>query len=157
MERRMTSTEALVQTTLLLREHGLEAKGWTVRFDNAKRRAGQCDYLNREISLSRPLMAHRSYDDTVQTITHEIAHALVGHRHHHDRVWQRQHKALGGNGKPCFADDGGLAEKDAPWVGSCEHGQQWHRYRAPQRLEGWVCRCGGTREKGSPVVWSRNG
>ena len=43
--------EAIEMATSLMREHGL--KGWRVKLDHARRRAGQCDYTNRVFSLSR--------------------------------------------------------------------------------------------------------
>ena len=37
-------------------------------------------------------------------ITHEIAHAIVGIRHHHDSVWKAQHRKMGGNGERLFKE-----------------------------------------------------
>ena len=41
--------EAIEMATSLMREHGL--KGWRVKLDHARRRAGQCDYTNRVIFI----------------------------------------------------------------------------------------------------------
>ncbi|QIG61592.1 SprT-like protease [Mycobacterium phage Ximenita] len=130
----------------LIREHGLT--GWSVTFDNARRRAGVCKYTSRQIGLSKPLMAQRSYADTWQTITHEIAHALVGHSHGHDAVWAAKHRSLGGNGQRCFEH----LDETAPWMGTCDHGKQFARYRQPKSMTGWRCKC--TRG-GSPIVWRK--
>ncbi|ATN88149.1 hypothetical protein SEA_CINDARADIX_76 [Mycobacterium phage Cindaradix] len=148
MTRPMTQTQARQATVALIREHGLT--GWTVKYDNARKRAGQCNYRDRTISLSKHLLAHRSYEDSMQTITHEIAHAIVGPGHGHDHVWARKHRELGGNGQRCFEMEG--IDPTAPWVGTCGHGKQYARYRAPKRLDGWRCRC---RQGSSPVVWKR--
>ncbi|USL89207.1 SprT-like protease [Mycobacterium phage Poompha] len=148
LTRTMTATQARELTQDLLHEHGL--KGWAFKFDNAKRRAGQCSYSARTISLSRHLLAQRSYEDTLNTITHEVAHALVGAGHGHDQVWARKHRELGGDGRRCFEMEG--VDPTAPWVGTCGHGKQFARYRQPKRLEGWRCRC---RQGSSPVVWER--
>ncbi|AFQ97386.1 SprT-like protein [Mycobacterium phage Rebeuca] len=148
LTRTMTITQARELTQDLLHEHGL--KGWTVRFDNAKRRAGQCSYSTRTISLSRHLLALRSFEDSHNTITHEIAHALVGPGHGHNLVWVRKHRELGGDGKRCFESEG--IDPTAPWVGTCSHGKQFARYRQPKRLEGWRCRC---RQGSTPVVWEK--
>ncbi|AVO22476.1 SprT-like protease [Mycobacterium phage KittenMittens] len=148
LTRTMTATQARELTQDLLHEHGL--KGWAFKFDNAKRRAGQCSYSARTISLSRHLLAQRSYEDTLNTITHEVAHALVGAGHGHDQVWARKHRELGGDGRRCFEMEG--IDPTAPWVGTCGHGKQFARYRQPKRLEGWRCRC---RQGSSPVVWER--
>ncbi|WNM69019.1 SprT-like protease [Mycobacterium Phage TribleTrouble] len=143
---RMSMTEARKIATALIAEHGLT--GWSVTFDNARRRAGVCRYRERVIGLSKPLMAQRSYADTWQTITHEIAHALVGHSHGHDAVWAAKHRSLGGNGLRCFEH----LDTTSPWVGVCEHGKEFARYRQPKNMTGWRCKC--TRG-GSPIEWSR--
>lgn len=148
LTRTMPVAQAREITQELLDEHGL--KGWTVRFDNARRRAGQCNYRDRVISLSRPLMALRSDEDTLQTITHEIAHAIVGPGHGHNQVWARKHRELGGNGQRCFEMEG--IDPTAPWVGTCSHGKQFARYRQPKRLEGWRCRCP---QGSSSVIWEK--
>ncbi|ACE80005.1 putative SprT-like protein [Mycobacterium phage Pukovnik] len=149
MTRQMTMTEARRIAQDLLTEHGLAAFGWTVRFDNARKRAGQCNYRLQVISLSKPLMARRSYEDTKNTITHEIAHALTP-GHHHDYVWARKHRELGGDGKRCFEMEG--IDPTAPWVGTCARGKQYARYRAPKRLDGWQCKCGGLRHS---LTWEK--
>ena len=51
---------------------------WTFGFDNAKRRAGQCDYTRRRITVSRYLSARYDDDTNHQTLLHEVAHALAG-------------------------------------------------------------------------------
>ncbi|MBN9201052.1 MAG: SprT-like domain-containing protein, partial [Microbacterium chocolatum] len=53
-------------------------ESWTFGFDNAKRRAGLCDYRARRISVSRYLAARYSDDENHQTLLHEVAHALAG-------------------------------------------------------------------------------
>lgn len=130
----------------LFRQHGLN--GWHVHFDNARRRAGACAYNRKQIRLSAPLMAQRSWADTHMTITHEIAHALTP-GHQHDHVWAAQHRALGGNGTRCFDH----FDDDAPWVGTCGHGKKFAKYRRPKRLEGWRCKCV---RGGAPIVWVEN-
>ncbi|BBX09472.1 SprT-like domain-containing protein [Mycolicibacterium aichiense] len=151
LTRPATMTQAMAHqiTVGLIREHGLV--GWKVKLDNARRRAGLCDHTNKVISLSKHLMAIRSYEDTMMTITHELAHALVGPRHGHDAVWAAKHRSLGGNGKRCFQLE--EVDRTAPWLGTCDHGKQFARYRQPKRLDGWRCRCTAG---ASPVVWKRN-
>lgn len=145
----MTEAQARKVANDLLAAHGLHS--WTVRFDNAKRRAGQCRYGDRVLSLSRPLMALRTYAETHNTITHELAHALTpGHKH--DGVWAAKHRELGGDGKRCFDTTDEVADL-APWIGTCEHGKQFPKYRQPKRLEGWRCKCP---EGKSTVTWARN-
>jgi hypothetical protein len=145
----MTPQQAYEITTVLIAEHGLT--GWSVAFDRAKRRSGLCSFNRKTISLSRYIMAQRPYADTLNTITHEIAHAIVGASHRHDAVWAAKHRQLGGDGKRCFDH----FDESAPWILECRHGQKVARYRAPKRLHGWQCRC----EPGNPTpaVWKHHG
>lgn len=149
MERHMSTSEARKIAQDLIAKHWDTLAHYRVTFDGAKRRAGQCDYRKRVISLSKYLLAQRSYEESLNTITHEIAHAIVGPKHGHDYVWSRKHRELGGDGQRCFAH----VDEKAPWIGTCSHGKRATRYRAPQRLEGWRCRCP---QGSTPVVWERN-
>jgi hypothetical protein len=128
----------------LLDRHGLH--DWTVKMDNARRRAGQCNHTRRQLSFSLGLMWERHWDETHMTITHEVAHALTPGRHH-DEVWQAKHRELGGDGKRCFEHD----DQDAPWIGVCAHGVRYPRYRAPKP---GTYRCGCPQGR-SPVEWNR--
>ena len=51
---------------------------WSFGFDNAKRRAGLCDYTRKRISVSRYLAARYDDDTNHQTLLHEVAHAIAG-------------------------------------------------------------------------------
>lgn len=148
----MTTHEAARITRELLVQNGLD--GWTVSFDNAKKRAGVCKYAQRTIGLSKFVMAVRTYEETHNTITHEVAHAIVGHRHGHDRIWSLKHRELGGDGKRCYDSEKvrEAAAAVAAWVGTCSHGVVFPRHRQPKRLDGWKCRCAAG---SSPVVWTR--
>lgn len=98
----MTLSETKRLANSLIKEHGLTYDGWRFEFDNARRRAGVCKYNSKTIGLSKYLLPHMNEEMIKDTILHEIAHALVGHRHGHDRVWQRQAMAIGCNGKRCY-------------------------------------------------------
>jgi len=77
--------------------------GWIFKFDNARNRAGVCRYRNKVIGLSKYLIPHMKDEKVIDTILHEIAHALVGSGHGHDYVWQRQAIAIGCNGQRCYS------------------------------------------------------
>ena len=51
---------------------------WSFAFDNAKRRAGACDYTRKRITVSRYLAARYDDETNRQTLLHEVAHALAG-------------------------------------------------------------------------------
>lgn len=84
---------------------GLTAQGWTFKFDRAKKRFGFCDGLTRTVYLSRPLTELNDVTQVEDTILHEIAHALVGNSHGHDKVWKAKARELGAT--PRAADSSG--------------------------------------------------
>lgn len=87
----------------LMKKHGL-MKGdnpWQFTFNYAKTILGQCDYEEREIQLSKYWMLSISYNDAVQTILHEIAHALTP-GHNHDSVWVAKCIEIGGDGNRLY-------------------------------------------------------
>lgn len=114
----------------LLDDHGLDE--WTFDFDNAKRRFGQCDYNTSTITLSASIVSLNSMDDCVETILHEIAHALVGPWCGHGPKWIAQAFAIGCNGQRCY-DHEVIETVQGQWVGTCPLcGHQVHRHRKPK-------------------------
>ena len=107
---------AIDLATRLMNVHGLV--GWRIKLDNARRRAGQCDYTNKTISLSRLYVRHADIDHIRDTILHEIAHALVGPRHGHDSVWRQKAREIGCTAKRCHS----LSFAQAKWVMACPNG-----------------------------------
>jgi hypothetical protein len=88
----------------LLVEHGLDVEGWNFQWDNAKVRFGQCSHKRKQISLSKHLTRLRALEATKNTILHEIAHALVGPRNGHNRIWKTKAKEIGCTGERCSND-----------------------------------------------------
>ena len=107
---------AIDLATKLMEAHGLA--GWRIKLDHARRRAGQCDYTNKTISLSRLYVRHADIDHIRDTILHEIAHALVGPRHGHDAVWRQKAREIGCTANRCHS----LSFARARWVMICPNG-----------------------------------
>ena len=122
--------------------HGLGQ--WTIRWVNTRNRAGQCKHRERELNFSTHLMRAFSDEEAMDTITHEIAHALVGPGHKHDYVWQRQHRALGGSGKEHW-DNREVSLRTAKWHGVCVVSQQtvyaMNRLTTARRQGTTPCKC----------------
>jgi hypothetical protein len=110
---------------------------WRFSFDNAKRRAGACNHTKRTISLSIHLVRIRSDDNVRNTILHEIAHALVGRGHGHNRIWKRKALEIGCDGKRCYTD----AKIEGKWVAICAHGKRFSRHRRPYNSIIYSCLC----------------
>lgn len=109
---------------------------WTIKLDNAKTRAGVCQYNNKTISLSRPMIKIRSIEESLNTVRHEVAHALVGGKHGHDKVWRAKLIELGGDGKRCYSLDDSAYEKLAnmtKYVGVCPNNHHSPYSRRPSR------------------------
>lgn len=104
---------------------------WTFAFDNAKRRAGLCDFGRQRISLSRYLTARYDDDTNHQTLLHEVAHALAGSAAGHGPRWQRTARELGYVGGTTH--HGETAVELAPWVGVCPAGHVAYRHRRATR------------------------
>lgn len=109
---------------------------WSFAFDNAKRRAGQCDYTRRRISVSRYLSARYDDDTNHQTLLHEVAHALAGAKAGHGPRWKAIAADLGYVGG--VTHQGETAVELAPWVGVCPAGHTAYRHRRPSRAASCV-------------------
>ncbi|WP_372845750.1 SprT-like domain-containing protein [Pontiella sp.] len=136
-ERRVERIESVLRLALeLMAQHGL--KGWQFRFDHSTRRAGCCSYRDKRITLAFDLARTGSDEAIRDTILHEIAHALVGRKHHHDAVWKAQARAIGGSGERTHR----LQFAPPRWSVTCEN-RCWTQ-TAQQRNSQYVCRkCGG--------------
>jgi len=93
----MNLTAANTIAVNMLHDHGLAQQGWTVVWDSARGRNGQCNYARKTISLSRITNAIRDEADVRQTIIHEVAHALTPGADH-GYLWKIKFRALGGSG-----------------------------------------------------------
>ncbi len=111
--------------------HGLV--DWSLRFDTAVQRAGITRFDRKVISLSGPIMRRYAEegatDEIRETVLHEIAHALAGHRHGHDATWRAIARRIGSTGLRTVAPDAPTIEPD--WVGTCPAGHTVTRHRRP--------------------------
>ncbi len=95
-----------------------DLNGWAFLFDNAKSRAGLCNYDKKTISLSRNYVKVASSGEIENAILHEIAHAIVGYSHGHDNVWKAKALEIGCNGQRCHT----LHFVVAKWIMRCPNG-----------------------------------
>jgi predicted SprT family Zn-dependent metalloprotease len=106
-------------------------EGWSFRFDNAKTRAGLCNFTAKRISVSKYLAARYSTDEVEQTLLHEIAHALAGPQAGHGDVWLVLARSIGYRGSRTH--HGEIAQEVARWSGVCPNGHPTVRFRRPKR------------------------
>ena len=121
--------------------HGLDAQGWTFKWDSARGRNGQTNYSKRTISMSKILTPERDEQWVRMTIIHEIAHALVGPGHGHGAIWRRKFIELGGDGNRCSSDRV-AAETIAKYKVMCAEGSVLgYANRKTRRLAMALCKC----------------
>lgn len=125
---------------------------WSFAFDNAKRRAGLCDYSRKRISVSRYLAARHDDDENHQTLLHEVAHALAGPAAGHGVQWKRIARELGYVGGTTHR--GETATELAPWIGVCPAGHVAYRHRRPTRATS-CAKCAPRFDERNLFGWTR--
>jgi len=85
-----------------LAEHGLS--GWTAStLPRTKRTAGMCDHGKKTIYLSVHHTEKENEEEVLDTILHEIAHALCGMlRRPHCWIWKEKFISIGGSGETYY-------------------------------------------------------
>ncbi len=97
----MEINKALEETRRVLRANGLE--DWEVKPLRTTRVAGRTWHGKKTIGLSKSLTENRSDNEVQNTITHEVAHAIIGKSSRpHGWKWKEKHRGLGGNGSRCW-------------------------------------------------------
>jgi predicted SprT family Zn-dependent metalloprotease len=151
-QRRVDLDDARALAVGLMAQHGLT--GWRLVFDDAKSRAGVCRSDRKEIGLSRPLVRLYSEADVTDTVLHEIAHALVGARHGHDRVWRATALRIGCSGTRCVPEEAPRVE--GAWVGVCPAGHRSTLHRRPMRVKS-CRRCFSSFDVSALLEWTYRG
>jgi predicted SprT family Zn-dependent metalloprotease len=125
-----------------MEKHGMAARGWTWKFDNARRRLGQTDYVNRQFSFSIPLIEVNEEAELADTIGHEIAHAIAGSKAGHGRLWKVIALSVGCMPKACGG--GNIVSPEMRYHANCpECGKRFDRERLPTARKGHLSRRAG--------------
>ncbi|MGK5091591.1 SprT-like domain-containing protein [Deltaproteobacteria bacterium TL4] len=121
----------------LLHQHGLWKRGWRFEFDRAKKRAGKCSFNRKIITLSKAFALKAPDAEVLDTLLHEMAHALVGAQHGHDAVWRAKALSIGCNAKTYHS----VKFSDAPFIKACINGC-WAEpvFRRNRRIHSYQCR-----------------
>jgi len=122
-----THAETEAMAADLFQTHGLI--NYSFGFDRAIRRAGQCDYTQKRITLSKHFVATADLDQVHQVLLHEVAHALVGRSVGHGKQWKQQASLLGYRHEKL--DGAVIAESSAKYLGECAAGHLHYRMRKP--------------------------
>lgn len=160
-------------TQQLLDEHGLTDKGWTVVTHNRKTALGTCSHRNKTIAFSTFFTPHVTEESAWDTITHEVAHALVkphrnpltGKRVVHGDDWRRMHIKLGGSGERTSNDSdfingispSKLEVKQPKYTAVCPScGHVSNRNRRPTREYACATCCKGRFNRNFLFVYEQN-
>lgn len=120
-------------------KHGL--REWSFAFANTKRRLGACKYRQKRIEIAGYYAEHSPRESVIDTLLHEIAHALAGQKAGHGQEWKVIAVRIGATPKACEKSSD-IVVKPGDWQATCPACQTTHhRYRRPRVLNGYQCRC----------------
>lgn len=119
---------------------------YSFKFSNGIRTLGQCNFRTRTITLSKHYVIANSDELVLDTILHEIAHALVGVGHGHNHVWKAKCREIGA--KPNRCKDSVNVEVEHKYIKRCSNGcWESKMYRKPRNLHRYRCgKCRATLE-----------
>src|SRR3954465_13318301 len=99
-----------------LRQHGL--RGWTFGLARTGRRLGVCKYTAKRIEIAE-FYARNSPEETVlDTLRHELAHALAGPAAKHGSAWKSVAVRLGATPRAGETSHQAVV-KPGDWQASC--------------------------------------
>jgi predicted SprT family Zn-dependent metalloprotease len=129
-------------------KHGLN--GWSFGLAATKRRLGVCKYRTKRIEISEYYALNSPPETVLDTLLHEIAHAIAGPGTHHGPIWKAVAIRLGATPRACENSHQPVV-KPGDWQASCPNCEKvFHRYRRPRSLTGYRCKC----EAHSPLVFA---
>ena len=110
-----------------------------LELDFAKVRAGACHFGEKKITFSRNFVKNSNQNDIKDTILHEIAHALVGSKNGHNKIWKEMAIKLGCSARRCHT----LEFSEYKWIRFCSN-QCWEQ-KIHRRKANLICKkCGST-------------
>lgn len=134
----MNQREALGKARQALQEHGLP--NWTPIIDRRpKVRLGQCRYRQKEIGLTLWHVRNATPVEIMDTILHEVAHALCGPGKGHGGAWKYMARKVGADPTRLGTSHGASPKaKYTAHCSVCDHTYKRHR------LTSWMKRDGKT-------------
>lgn len=116
----------------LLKKHGLYKQGWRYRLVTSTTASGMTFHGEEKIGISKNFINSEktTKEEIVNTILHEIAHALVGAEHKHNDIWLRKALEIGCDGKVKAKDF-----NEYKYVFRCKKGCEIRRMRMTKKLK----------------------
>jgi predicted SprT family Zn-dependent metalloprotease len=127
--------------------YGLQ--GWTFALADTRRRLGACLYGKKRIEIAAYHAANSPAESVLDTLRHEIAHALAGPAAGHGPLWKAIAVRLGATPRACEVSPE-IPIKPGAWQATCPTcSRTVHLYRRPRSLAGYYCTCAAR----SPIVF----
>src|SRR5579871_6093479 len=135
-----------------LTQHGLASQGWTIRFTSSKRRFGLCNYYLKRISISKYLTLANEPEEVIDTILHEIAHALAPPFSGHNSTWREICIRIGARPERCYGREVTRVHRYVANCLTCH--TTYRRNRLPH--QGKFNYCGNCGMQLGRLVWQAN-
>ena len=120
-----------------------ELHGWTFGLSNTKRQLGVCKYRTKRIEIAEYYAQNNPVESVLDTLLHEIAHALAGPKASHGPAWKAIAVRIGATPRACDNSHQAVV-KPGDWQATCSACKKiFHRYKRPRSLTGYRCRCVG--------------
>lgn len=135
----MDLQELKTRAALEMAKNGLS--GWTFGLADTKRRLGVCKYRTKQIEIAEYYALHSPEETVLDTLLHEIAHAIVGPGAGHGPKWKAVAARLGATPRACETSSA-AAMQPGDWQATCSAcNRTFHRYKRPLSVSGYRCRC----------------
>lgn len=130
---------ALWELNRAIARYGLASAGWRGIINyRAKARFGNCNHDRKTIELSEWHAAGSRWDRVLNTILHEVAHALCGHGEGHGPRWKRVARSIGCDASRAAGGDG-YATPPTRYALVCKQGHDTPRSRKPKKGARYSC------------------
>jgi predicted SprT family Zn-dependent metalloprotease len=116
---------------------------WKFEWDSALRRFGACHYRTRRLTISAAIAGKNDDWDFIETMLHEIAHALAGPWAKHGPLWAAQCTRVGIPANRCYSS-AVVATPRLEWTATCKGcGQVYSRRSLPKGVHACSKCCAG--------------
>jgi predicted SprT family Zn-dependent metalloprotease len=149
-----THQEIIKIASHLMLKHNISCD-WSFTFNKSYGNIGQCLYNKKEIQFSKHYLA-LSIEDITDIILHEIAHAIVGSKHNHDKVWKAKAIEIGCNGERLFH---GVKNVSIPYkyITKCKRcGMVYGRFKSIKNISHSCSVCDSKYNPNNILVWDEN-
>lgn len=160
----MSPIEATNIANTLLRVHGLTAKGWQFEIHHSSKRVcGKCIFRayppKKKVVLYRTYLKHNPDDQIINTIKHEIAHALAYEKYGragggHGAAWREMCAVVGIKPERLNYNAKRLEKRYIAICGHC--GRQFQLDKRPSSRRRYNCRACCHLADYVPLIWKHN-